>query len=96
VCAGQSSPGGRGLAYADEERSLYQPARRARLVDATGAGDALAAAMIEALLRDEPIGVCLQRGLAAAALTCEVEETVAPSLSLAVLEQRMRSTNLHE
>jgi sugar/nucleoside kinase (ribokinase family) len=40
--------GARGLAYADEERSLYQPARPARLVDATGAGDALAAAMIEA------------------------------------------------
>ena len=45
--------GARGLAYADEERSLYQPARPAHLVDATGAGDALAAAMIEALLRDE-------------------------------------------
>ncbi len=88
--------GARGLAYADEERSLYQPARAARLVDATGAGDALAAAMIEALLRDEPIGVCLPRGLAAAALTCESEDTVAPSMSLTALEQRIRSTNLHE
>ena len=85
--------GARGLAYADEERSLYQPARPARLVDATGAGDALAAAMIEALLRDEPIGACLQRGLAAAALTCESEDTVAPAMSLAALEQRIRSTN---
>jgi pseudouridine kinase len=85
--------GSRGLAYADEERSLYHPARHARLVDATGAGDALAAAMIEALLRDEPISVCLQRGLAAAALTCESEDTVAPSMSLESLEQRMRSTN---
>jgi len=88
--------GARGLAYADEERSLYQPARPAHLVDATGAGDALAAAVIEALLRDEPIGVCLQRGLAAAAITCEAEDTVAPSMSLAALEQRTRSTNLHE
>jgi len=88
--------GSRGLAYADEERSLYQPARPARLVDATGAGDALAAAMIEALLRDEPIGLCLQRGLAAAALTCESEDTVAPDMSLVALEQRTRSTNLHE
>jgi pseudouridine kinase len=88
--------GARGLAYADEERSLYQPARPARLVDATGAGDALAAAMIEALLRDEPIGACLQRGLAAAALTCESEDTVAPAMSLAALEERIRSTNLHE
>lgn len=88
--------GARGLAYADEARSLYQPARPARLVDATGAGDALAAALIEALLRDEPIGVCLSRGLAAAALTCEAEDTVAPAMSMTALEQRIRSTNLHE
>jgi pseudouridine kinase len=81
--------GARGLAYADEERSLYQPARPVNLVDATGAGDALAATLIEALLRDEPIGVCLQRGLAAAALTCESEDTVAPIMSLQALEKRL-------
>jgi pseudouridine kinase len=84
--------GARGLAYADEERSLYQPAKPARLIDATGAGDALAAAMIEALLRDEPIGLCLQRGLAAAAITCESEDSVAPSMSLESIQQRMKST----
>ncbi len=84
--------GSRGLAYADEERSLYQPARPARLVDATGAGDALAAALIEALLRDEPIGACLQRGLAAAAITCESEDTVAPSMSMETIQQRLKST----
>jgi pseudouridine kinase len=88
--------GARGLAYADEERSLYQPARPAHLVDATGAGDALAAILIEALLRDEPISVGLQRGLAAAAITCESEDTVAPTMSLALLEKKMRSTNSHE
>ena len=84
--------GSRGLSYADEERSLYQPARPARLVDATGAGDALAAAMIEALLRDEPIGVCLQRGLAAAAITCESEDTVASAMSIESINQRMLTT----
>ena len=84
--------GARGLAYADEERSLYQPARPVNLVDATGAGDALAAALIEALLRDEPIGVCLQRGLAAAALTCESEDTVAPTMSLSAIQQRILTT----
>jgi pseudouridine kinase len=83
--------GERGLAYADEERTLYQPARPVRVVDATGAGDALAAALLESLLRDDPISVCLQRGLAAAALTCESEDTVAPTLSPAALEQKMRS-----
>jgi len=89
--------GARGLAYADGERSLYQPARPVNLVDATGAGDALAATMIEALLRDEPIGVCLQRGLAAAALTCESEDTVAPTMSMGAIQQRIKlSTNSHE
>lgn len=83
--------GARGLAYADEERSLYQPARPVNLVDATGAGDALAAVMIEALLRDEPIGACLQQGLAGAALTCESEGSVAPTLSLEAIRQRMKS-----
>jgi pseudouridine kinase len=87
--------GSRGLAYADEERSLFQPARPANLVDATGAGDALAATLIEALLRDEPIGVCLQRGLAAAALTCESEESVVPTMSSIEIERRLRSTNSH-
>lgn len=84
--------GARGLAYADEERSVYQPARPADLVDATGAGDALAAALIEALLRDEPISVCLQRGLAAAAITCESEDTVAPTMSMDSLPRRLKST----
>ena len=89
--------GARGLAYADQERSLYQPARPANLVDATGAGDALAAAMIEALLRDEPIGLCLQRGLAAAALTCESEDTVASALSMDAIQQRLNLTaNIRE
>jgi pseudouridine kinase len=89
--------GARGLAYADGERSLYQPARPVNLVDATGAGDALAATLIEALLRDEPIGVCLQRGLAAAALTCESENTVAPTMSLESIQERLKSTaNLRE
>ncbi len=81
--------GSRGLAYADESRSLYQPAHPTRLVDATGAGDALAAAMIEALLRDQPINVCLQRGLAAAAITCESEDSVAPEMSIEAIERRL-------
>ncbi len=82
--------GARGLAYADEARSLYQPARPANLIDATGAGDALAAALIEALLRDEPINVCLQCGLAAAAITCESEDSVSPLLSPEAIQQRVR------
>lgn len=81
--------GARGLAYADETRSLYQPARPVNLIDATGAGDALAAALLEALIRDTPIDLCLKRGLAAAALTCESEDSVSSLMSPSAIEGRM-------
>jgi pseudouridine kinase len=88
--------GARGLAYADELRSMYQPARSAEVADATGAGDALAAALIEGLLRDEPIDLCLKRGLAAAALTCESDDTVSPYMSMDSIQQRVSSANQRE
>jgi pseudouridine kinase len=51
------------------------------VVDATGAGDALAAAMIIALLHGDSIDTALKLGLAAAALTCEAETSVSPAMS---------------
>lgn len=73
--------GPHGLAYADAARSETRPALPARVVDATGAGDALAAAMIYALLRGDDVESALKLGLSAAALTCEVETSVAAALS---------------
>jgi pseudouridine kinase len=81
--------GARGLAYADETISQYHPALPAQVVDATGAGDALAAAMIASLLEQQPLAQCLKRGLAAAALTCESEDSVAPDISAAAVERRI-------
>jgi pseudouridine kinase len=81
--------GERGLGYADEVRSQYHPALPAKLIDATGAGDALAAAMIEALLADQLIQAALRRGLAAAAITCESEDSVSTMMSLEAIEQRL-------
>ena len=83
--------GARGLAYADELTSQYHPARPTRLVDATGAGDALAAAMLEALLRDEPMRVGLLRGLAAAAITCESEDSVSRQMSMDAIAERTKN-----
>jgi pseudouridine kinase len=81
--------GARGLGYADEARSQYQPALAANPIDATGAGDALAAAMINALLNNQSIQTTIKHGLAAAALTCESEESVSPLLSIEAIEKRV-------
>jgi pseudouridine kinase len=80
--------GERGLGYADEARSQYHPALPAELIDATGAGDALAAAMIEALLDNQPVQAALKRGLAAAAITCESEDSVSAMMSRQAIEER--------
>ncbi len=80
--------GPRGLAYADASDSGTLPALRAQLVDATGAGDALAAAMIFALLHNDAFETALSLGLRAAALTCEVETSVSPAMSLSALRRR--------
>jgi len=41
--------------------------------------------------------LCLQRGLAAAALTCESEDTVASALSMDAIQQRLNLTaNIRE
>lgn len=78
--------GPRGIAYADASRREHRPALPTRVIDATGAGDALAAAMIFALLRGDPIDVAIALGLSAAALTCQVETSVAADMSLDVLQ----------
>jgi pseudouridine kinase len=81
--------GTRGLGYADEARSQYHPALAANLIDATGAGDALAAAMINALLNGQSVQVALKYGLAAAAIACESADSVSPLLSVEAIEQRI-------
>lgn len=81
--------GARGLGYADEARSQYHPALAAKLIDATGAGDALAAGMITALLNDQSIPMVIKHGLAAAALTCESADSVSPLMSVQSIEERI-------
>jgi pseudouridine kinase len=59
--------------------SLVPPAPR-RIADVTGAGDALAGAVIVALLTGEPFGEALREGVAAALLAVESPTSV-PELS---------------
>jgi pseudouridine kinase len=74
--------GATGLVYATSQESGHVPAIECDVVDFTGAGDALTAAIIFGLLNDLPIVEAVRLGTSAAALTLECRETVCPTLSL--------------
>lgn len=72
----------RGACYATDNESGQFPALRGDIVDTTGAGDALTAAIIFGVLQGMAVSEALQLGLRAAALTLRSTYTVAPELSL--------------
>ncbi len=74
--------GATGLAYATPQESGHIPAIECEIVDLTGAGDALTAAVVFGLLNDLPVDEAVRLGIAAAALTLQSRETVRPDLSL--------------
>jgi pseudouridine kinase len=74
-----------GLTYATADASGHIPAIQTDIVDATGAGDALTAATIFALLNDIPVDEALRLGVSAATLTLRSTESVVPELSLELL-----------
>lgn len=71
-----------GLAYADGGGAGHIPALRTQVVDTTGVGDALTAAVIFGLVNQIPLDEAVRLGVSAAALTLRTRETVAPDLSL--------------
>lgn len=81
--------GEKGLVAADSSGIARIAAVRANLVDATGAGDALIAATLVAMLRDAPLADAARLGAVAAALTVESPVSVRPDLSLALLESTL-------
>ncbi len=74
--------GDQGLAYADGSGAGHIAALRTRVVDTTGAGDALTAAVIFGLVNEMPLDEAVRLGVSAAALTLRTRETVAKDLSL--------------
>jgi pseudouridine kinase len=74
--------GATGLVYATSQESGHVPALECDIVDFTGAGDALTAAVVFGLLNDLPIDQAVRLGTSAAALTLQSRETVCPTLSL--------------
>lgn len=71
-----------GVCYANAETTGHIPALRTSIVDPTGAGDALTAAVMFALLNDIDLDDAARLGLSAAALTLRYPGTVFPDLTL--------------
>lgn len=73
--------GEQGLAYAYSSGMGHIPAPSTRIVDATGAGDALTAGVIFGLLNDVPLDDAMRLGVTAASLTLQSLESVSPDLT---------------
>jgi pseudouridine kinase len=71
-----------GVVYATSEISGHIPAVRTRILDPTGAGDALIATVVFGLLNEIPIDEAVRLGVTAASLILRHPGTVLPNLSL--------------
>jgi pseudouridine kinase len=78
-----------GVCYATSETSGYVPPVRANIVDPTGAGDALTAAVLFGLLNQMPIDDAVRLGVAAESLTMTYRGAVIPDLSLEKLYDQL-------
>jgi len=78
-----------GVCYATSETSGYIPAIQTQIVDPTGGGDALTAALLYALLNDIPLDDAVRLGVSAATLTLSHPGAVYPDLSLEKLYDRL-------
>jgi pseudouridine kinase len=79
-----------GVAYATAQTSGHIPAVKTEILDPTGAGDALTAAIIFALQNSIPIDEAVRLGASAAALTLRTTGSVLPDLSIERLYDELR------
>lgn len=78
-----------GVCYATSETSGQVPAMHTEILEPTGAGDALTAAVMFAILNDIPIDDAVRLGVSAATLTLRYPSTVLPDLSLEKLYDQL-------
>ena len=78
-----------GVVYATSETTGHIPALRTRISDPTGAGDALTAAVLFALLNDIELDDAIRLGVSAASLTLRHPGSVYPQLSLEALYDQL-------
>ena len=74
-----------GLDYATTHETGYIPAVHSEMVDSSGTGDAVTAAILFGMLNSLPPIEAIRLGAAAAGLTLQTAETVVPNLSLDML-----------
>ncbi len=74
-----------GLDYATTSETGNIPANYSEMVDSSGTGDAVTAAIMFGMLNDLPPIEAIRLGAAAASLTLQTAETVVPDLSLDML-----------
>lgn len=74
--------GEHGVVYAAVETKGHIPAIQTQVIDPTGAGDAMTAAIIFGLREEIPLDEAVRLGVTAASLTLRSRETVRPDLSI--------------
>ena len=79
-----------GVAYASANSSGHVPAVETEVLDPTGAGDALTAALLFSLQNGIPLDEAVRLAASAAALTLRTQGTVVPDLSLEGLYDALR------
>ncbi|MGH6958958.1 MAG: carbohydrate kinase family protein, partial [Dongiaceae bacterium] len=87
--------GRRGMFVSNGENRRIVPALPARVVDATGAGDAAVAGTLYGLLRGHDLAAAARYGQAAAALTLACDQSVSPKLTARAIRARLRHAD-HE
>jgi pseudouridine kinase len=78
-----------GICYAASQTSGYIPALRTRVIDPTGAGDALSATVMFGLLNKIPLDEAVRLAVSAASLTLNYRGAVVPDLTLEKLYDRL-------
>lgn len=74
-----------GLVYATSDETGYIPARYSQMVDSTGTGDAVTAAIMFGMINELPTIESIRLGAAAAGITLQSGQTVVEDLSLDML-----------
>ena len=85
------SLGGDGIYAASCEESCWMEPLPCRMVNTTGCGDSVMAALVWAYLEELSLADSARAGLAAGSITIETPETISPQMSASLLRSRMAS-----
>ena len=83
------SMGGDGMYAATVEERLWMSNIPGEMVNTTGCGDSVTAALVWAWMNDLDLRDTLRAGLAAGSITMESSETINPAMSATALKLRM-------